>query len=86
MQIKSLKSIAEIIFFKWSRTFLSTKTVENIRISSSIVKTKNLTKSDSWQDLLKLLDVMCFEHFCQKDSYRFRQKILSQDFEDFRPY
>ena len=48
MQVKSLKSQAKIDFFsKLSAAFLGSKTVENIRISSFIVQTKNLTKSNS---------------------------------------
>ena len=48
MPVKSLKSQAEIDFFsKWSTAFLGPRAVENIRISSFIVKTKNLTKNNS---------------------------------------
>ena len=48
VQIKSLKSQAKIDFFKkLSTAFLGSKTMENIRILSFIVKTKNLTKSNS---------------------------------------
>ena len=47
-QVKSLKSQAKIDFFpKLSTAFLGSKTVENMRISSFIVKTKNVTKSNS---------------------------------------
>ena len=48
MKVKSLISQAEIDFFSKKRTtFLSTKTVKNMRITSFIVKANNLTKSDS---------------------------------------
>ena len=47
MQVKSLKSQAKIDFFKLITAFLGSKTMENIRISSFIMKTKNLTKSNS---------------------------------------
>ena len=48
MQVKSLKSQAKIDFFpNLSTALLGSKTVENVRISSFIVKAKNLTKSNS---------------------------------------
>ena len=48
MQVKSLKSEAKIdLFSKLSTAFLGCKIEENIKISSFIVKTKNLTKSNS---------------------------------------
>ena len=44
---------------------LSTKTVKSIRATSLIAKTKNLTKSDPCKKILEL-DLMCWEHFCQR--------------------
>ena len=48
MQVKLFKSQAKIeVFSKLSTAFLGSKTVENIRILSFIVETKNLTESNS---------------------------------------
>ena len=48
MQVKLLKSQAKIDFFsKLNTAFLGSKTMENIKILSFMVKTKNLTKSNS---------------------------------------
>ena len=80
VQIKSLKSQAEIDFCKMEYDVCKHEIVGNVR-TSSFIAYKNLTEFDPQQNLLEL-NLIRQGHSCRQDWYRFLQKILSVHFED----